>query len=106
MELLAGFFFDTFGIGLKLGYVSRVLRVFLLQSGDVFLQALILRAFCPINNHAIGAKGHVQEEPDCNQTNCNGRKASTKYEQFLKYWFNSRTHARGERFRVVGAFGQ
>jgi hypothetical protein len=46
--------------------------VFFLQAVNFLAQVLVLRPLLPVDNHAIGAEHHVQEEPysDCGYTQC------------------------------------
>ena len=63
MELLPGFFLNSFGVGLELINLARELGVVLLQKFNSLLQLLVLASFGAIHDHAVAAEHHMRKEP-------------------------------------------
>ena len=63
MQLLAGFFLNRARIGFQIFDLAGVAVVFVLQGVDFFLEALVLRAFGAIDDHAVGAERYMHEQP-------------------------------------------
>lgn len=101
MKLLAGFLLDPLGIGLKLVHLFVVFRVFFLQAIDVFLQSLVLGAFRAIDDHPVGAKGHVHKKPDGEQGHSQGRKPGAEGMRFLYIGSGLIENFSSESFRLV-----
>jgi len=106
MELLAGFFLDSFGIRLELVDFAGVLLVFFLQLLDVLLHALVFCFLSAIDDHTVCAKSHVHKQPDRQNSDRHSCNPAPQFIQFREIRFKCCLNSARPSFCLIRSMGE
>src|SRR5256885_2748105 len=86
MELLAGFFLDSFRIRLQLVDLLGICIVFFLELTNFFLQTLVLGTFSAVDGDPVCAQYSVYNQPNGDNCYCSSCGPAPYCIEFFQVW--------------------